>query len=135
MTILVLSQKILPLSCLPKFYLAKLGQNFKKINEWFCVFNKGGLLSLALLLIIVISLVSYLAALFLTFGLGFKIQVAEREFTKLKDAAAILELQIQKGETSFAKDHKDVLESMERVSSIKYLTIDNFAVSSPQERY
>lgn len=121
MTILVLAQKkILP---------------FKKAAAWFCVFNKGGFLSLILLLIILISLISYLAALFLTFDLGFKMQIAEKEFAQLKNAAAILELQIQKEETSFAKDHKDVLESMERISSIKYLTIDNYAVFNPQAPY
>lgn len=121
MITLVLSQKkILP---------------FKKAAEWFGVFNKGGIISLVLLLIIIISLASYLAALFLTFNLGFKIQIAEKEFAQLKDTVAALELQIQKEETSFVKDHKDILESMERVSSIKYLAIDNFAISSPQIGY
>ncbi len=127
MTILVLSQKkILPLS----FPI-----NFRRAAEWFCVFNKGGFISLILILTIVISIAGYLAVLFLTFDLGFKIQAAEREFVKLKDAAATLELKIQKEETSFIENHKDVLESMERVSSIKYLTIDNFAVSNPQVGY
>ena len=138
MTILVLAQKkILPFACPPKFCLVKLGRAWpiKKAAEWFYIFNKGGFLSLTLLLIIVISIISYLAALFLTFGLGFKIQIAEKELTQLKDTTATLELQIQKEETSFAKNHKNILESMERVSSIKYLTIDNFAVFRPRAPY
>jgi hypothetical protein len=123
MTILVLAQKkILPFSC---------PINLTRTAERFYDLNQKGFITLTLILLIVFSIISYLAALFLTFDSGFKIQTAEREFTKLKNTAATLELQVQKEETSFAKDHKDILESMERVSSIKYLTVDNFAVSSP----
>lgn len=101
----------------------------------FYVLNQKGFITAALTLLIIFSIVSYLVVLFLTFDLGFKIQLAEKKFAQLKNAAATLELQIQKEETSFAKDHQDVLESMERVSSIKYLTIDNLAVSSLQAPY
>lgn len=127
MTTLVLAQK----KILSFPWLA----NLKRAAERFYDLNQKGLITLTFILIIVFSIISYLAALFLTFNLSFKIQAAEKEAAKLKNTAAVLEFQIQKEEASFVQDHKNILESMEKVSNIKYLTSDNFAVSGPQERY
>lgn len=127
MTILVLAQKkILPFSWLV---------GIKRISERFYDLNQKGFVTVVLALAIILSAAIYLAALFLTFDLGLKIQVAEKEAAALKNTASALEFQIQKKETSFVLNHKETLGLMEKVSDIRYLTLENFAVSRPQPNY
>lgn len=127
MTTLILTQKkILPLIGFT---------GVRKIAGRFYDLNQKWVITAVLTSIIIFSTVIYLTALFLTFDLGFKIQTAEKEAAALRNSASALEFQIQKEETSFVQNHKDVLGLMEKVSDIKYLTLENLAVSRPQPNY
>lgn len=129
MTILVLAQKkILPFSWL-------VGTGIKRTADRFYDLNQKGIITTALISIIILSAVIYLVALFLTFDLGFKIQTAEKEEAALRNSASALEFQIQKEEISFIQNHKGTLDLMEKVSDIKYFTLENLAVSRPQPSY
>lgn len=127
MTTLVLIQKKIFPFARPLF--------FSKPNEWFYDLNKKGLVSLLLLLIILTSVVGYLVALFTAFNLGIKIQTTEKELAKLSSDATILEVQLQKEELSFIQDRQEILGTMEKVSSIKYLQLDNFVFSGSSVKY
>lgn len=108
----------------------------RKSAGWFYNLNKkGGAVSFVLMAVILVSVISYLATLFTAFDIGIKIQTTEKELVKLNSAATLLEAQIQKKELSFVQDQQDVLESMEKVSSIKYLRLDNFVFSGPSVKY
>ena len=124
MTTYVLAQK----KTLPFLWLA----GIKRIAERFYDLNQKGFITISLMLIIIFSAVTYLVALFLIFDIGFKIQAAEKEAAALKNTASAFEFQIQKEENSFALNHKDTLDLMEKVSDIKYFTLENLAVFHPQ---
>lgn len=129
MTILALAQKkILPFSW-------PAGTGVKRTVDRFYDLNQKGVITAALISVIIFSAVIYLTALFLTFDLGFKIQTAEKEAAALRNGASALEFQIQKEEISFVQNPKDTLGLMEKVSDIKYLTLENLAVSRPQPNY
>ena len=127
MTTLVLIQKKI-LSFSSPFALGK-------STEWFYDLNKKGLISIFLLSIILIGVISYLAALFTVFELGVKIQKTEKELVKLNSDITLLEAQMQKQELSFVQDRQDILGAMEKVSAIKYLQSDNFVFSGPSVKY
>ena len=125
-TLILIQKKILPFSS---------SLTLRKSIKWFYDLNKKGMASFLLLTIILISVISYVAALFVVFNLGIKIQTTEKELAKLSSDATLLEAQIQKQESSFIQDRQDVLETMEQVSSIKYLRLDNFVFSGPSVKY
>ena len=125
-TLVLIQKKILPFSD-PTM--------LRRSSEWFYDLNKKGLVSLLLLSVILVSVIGYLVALFMAFNLGVKIQTAEEDLAKLKSATTLLEAQVQKEELSFIQDRQDVLEAMEKVSSIKYLRLDNFVFSGPSVKY
>ena len=125
-TLILIQKKILPFSS-PLI--------LRKSIKWFYDLNKKGMASSLLLAIILISVIGYVAALFVVFNLGIKIQTTEKELAKLSSDATLLEAQIQKQESSFIQDRQDVLETMEQVSSIKYLRLDNFVFSGPSVKY
>ena len=125
-TLILIQKKILPFSS-PLI--------LRKSIKWFYDLNKKGMASSLLLAIILISAIGYVAALFVVFNLGIKIQTTEKELAKLSSDATLLEAQIQKQESSFIQDRQDVLEAMEQVSSIKYLRLDNFVFSGPSVKY
>ena len=125
-TLILIQKKILPFSS-PLI--------LRKSIKWFYDLNKKGMASSLLLAIILISVIGYVAALFVVFNLGIKIQTTEKELAKLSSDATLLEAQIQKKESSFIQDRQEVLEAMEQVSSIKYLRLDNFVFSGPSVKY
>lgn len=88
-----------------------------------------------MLSLILLAVSSYLTAVFVTFDLGLKTQATEKELTKLNSATALLDARVQAQELSFSQDRREILEAMEKVSSIKYLQSDNFVFSGPPDKY
>lgn len=71
----------------------------------------------------------YLGSLYITFKTGFTLQEVTNRIAKVDEDILSLELRLQERRGRLAHDHKTVLESMERISNIKYLTIGTQAAS------
>ncbi len=85
----------------------------------------GGILIAA----IILSAAAYLIALFLSFSYGFQIQKQAAAEEKLARTFQEAELGLQRKMNLLAEGQISWLESMERVSSIRYLRPENVAVS------
>lgn len=87
--------------------------------------NRGGELTVFLLGILGLGIVSYLASLFIAFQLGFSIQEIQSEFEERRARVADMEFKLQQlSSESLLPDANAVITSMERVTSIKYLSGD-----------
>lgn len=87
------------------------------------------LVSGTLLAAIILSVAAYLIALFLSFSYGFQIQKQAATEEKLARTFQETELGLQRKMDLLAEGQVSWLESMERVSSIRYLRPENVAVS------
>lgn len=93
---------------------------------WFREYNKYGLISFGIISFLMIALVSYLTALYFIINLGFVIQKHEKVMAETSEDFLAVELAAQSGRTKLAEDQKSILESMEKISAIRYLTPKSF---------
>lgn len=93
---------------------------------WFRKYNKYGLISFVIIVLLIISLLSYLAALYFIINTGFVIQKHEEVMAEISEDFLAMELAAQSGRTKLAEDQKSVLESMEKISVVKYLLPKSF---------
>lgn len=77
---------------------------------------------------IIFSVAAYLIALFLSFSVGFQIQKQAAAEEELARTLQETELSLQRKMDLLAEGQVSWLESMERVSSIRYLRPENVAV-------
>lgn len=88
-----------------------------------------------LLAVFIAVLVSYLTTLYASIGIGFAIQGQENSLESMKRDFLALELKLQEKKSALAKERQPALESMEKVTKIRYLLTKNFFASdnpSPQ---
>lgn len=121
MTTLILThKKLLPLRLVSFFW--DLSGRFEKTGS-------SNLMKKGLLAAVIFSVVTYLAALFLSFSLGFQIQEQTASQKELAKALRWREIFLQQRIDLLAEGRLSQLESMEKVSSIRYLRPENVAVS------
>lgn len=87
------------------------------------------IVSIIILMLVLTSVASYLVALYLSFEFGFRIQRAQGVYEEVKKEVLAEEMLLQKGLGFLAEEQKDIVESMEKVSAIKYLQLDGIASS------
>jgi riboflavin synthase len=75
------------------------------------------------------AIASYLIAVYCLFGLGAGMQQKSLLVKELIQSNTIIELTIQQKETAFARDNEDVLELMQKISDIRYVTPPDSSVS------
>lgn len=100
-----------------------------RITVIFSRFNKHGIMTIGIMGILAFSIAGYILSMYHMFELGFDIQAAAKEVEEFNEQNLAIELTIQKQETTFASLHPEILESMEKVASIKYLTAENVALN------
>ncbi len=121
MTTLVLVQR--------KILSAALPARFGQLKIWFEEINRDGIIMTALAWIIAVLITLYLGSLYMTFKTGFIIQEVTNRIAKVDEDILSLELRLQERRSRLAYDNTTVLESMERISDIKYLTTGTLAAS------
>ena len=67
------------------------------------------------------AIATYLIAVYSLFGLGVTIQQKMTELKNLTEANTISELNLGQQQTAFAKNNEDILQSMEKITNIRYL--------------
>lgn len=105
--------------------LARLGQ----LKIWFGEINRSGIIMTVLVWIIAVLITLYLGSLYITFKTGFIVQEVNNRIVKADEDILNLELRLQEERGRLAHDNQTVLESMERISTIKYLTTGTLAAS------
>lgn len=79
--------------------------------------------------LIIVFVLIYAGALYMTFDLGFQIRSNTAELRKVEVSFEEKELEIQAALSSFAFEHKNVLESMEKISAMQYIIPSSFVAS------
>lgn len=120
MLLATLQQKILPEEI--RFDRELLQASFESINA-------KGLFSMILIGVISISILTYFVALYSVFNSGFKTQAINNELVRVKQEVVVSELKLQATQNQLADNHKNVLESMESISGIIYLTPKSFVTT------
>ena len=75
------------------------------------------------------AIVVYLVAVYSLFGLGITLQEKTIELKKLTEANIISELNLRQKQTEFARNNEDILQSMEKITNLRYITPADTAVS------
>ena len=95
---------------------------FEKINQ-------KGIVTFCLLGLIGLGALQYVGALYGIFFSGLQLQVQNQEIARLTETTNELELNIQRAGAGLVTDHKDILDAMEKISQVRYITEENVAVS------
>ena len=75
------------------------------------------------------AVLTYLIAVYSLFGLSVTLQQQSGIFKELTEANTITELSLQQKQTEFARNNEDILQSMEKISDMRYLLPANTSVS------
>lgn len=102
------------------------------VAEHFSFLNKRGIFTLSIFVLAGILVGIYLVSLYLSFFYGFEIQTGNTAVRSLEKAVLERELILQERIKALAGENYPVLKSMEKVSTIRYLTSENVAVSKPE---
>lgn len=95
----------------------------------FARINQKGLVTFCLLGIITLGALQYLGALYGVFSFGLQLRDENRQIAQLSEDTDGLELKVQRSAATFLVEHKELLDSMEKISEVRYLTGENVAVS------
>lgn len=95
----------------------------------FAEMNKKSAVTFCLIGIMLFGAVQYLGALYAVFSIGLRLQTENRQIRVLGQEVDALELKTQRASANFPVEHKEVLDSMEKISQVRYLTSGEEAVS------
>lgn len=95
------------------------------ISEW----NKKGILTGILLMLLGVSVLIYLISLYTSFFFGLNIQKTGKTIQDLEKKVTGQEVALQRKIDSLAKD-ENLLGTMEKVSAVKYLKREGIAVNT-----
>ena len=96
---------------------------FAGCRRIFSRWNRDGRVSMALGIVIAISAGVYMASMMALFHLGFSMQGTAAIMARLEQDIRKNEILLQRDTADFADAHKDILQTMEKISSITYLTM------------
>jgi len=91
--------------------------------------REAGLLRALLITWIGGAILVYLVAVYSVFGLSMTLSQNGAVAKALTESNTIMELNLQREQTEFARNNQDVLESMEKISEIRYVGPTDTAVS------
>ena len=100
----------------------------------FSAMNRKGMVTLLLGALIMSSGIGYLFLLSRVFQLGFQMQELSRRLPELSDEVQNLQLDLQRRQFAFDDTHVGNGTSMEKISSVKYLTPKNVSMSHGESK-
>lgn len=99
------------------------------LNERFCVINERGIVTNSIIAWIGITIICYLIAVYSFFGINASMHRQGALLKQLTDAKIQVELNVQQKQAGFARNNQNILESMEKISEIRYITSNDVTVS------
>lgn len=94
----------------------------KKTRALFSSINKYGILSMMIGIFGLTSIIGYIVAMQFIFQSSFEIERARQEIEEYSEKVRMLDLRVRERELNIFKDYEEVLQRMERVTSLKYKT-------------
>lgn len=88
----------------------------------FAEINRKGTLTFCLLAVMLLGSLQYIGALYAVFSVGLRLQTENRHISSLSQEVDALEVRTQRASANFSMEHKDLLDSMEKISQVKYIT-------------
>lgn len=95
----------------------------------FRTFNQEGIVTSAAIFVIAVAVATYFIAAYSLFGLAVGLQQKTTIIKNLHESNTIAGLDLQQKQTEFARNNQDVLQSMEKISTMRYLMPVDTAVS------
>lgn len=114
MTALILAQR--------KIFSVYWTPRWNEARVWLDSANENGVVTISLLGAGIVTLIVYLGALYAAFNFNLSVQNLAKQETDLSKEVLRIEVLLEGKKTSLAKNDAHVLEFMERVSAIKYLS-------------
>ena len=108
---------------------ASLNERAFRTNDAFRNINERGIITGIIIAWAGAAILSYLIAVYYLFGLSNSLQQKSLVVKDLVESNTIVELNIQQNQTSFIKNNADVLESMQKISEMRYVGAADTAVS------
>ena len=96
--------------------------------DWFLRKNRRGIITIFSAVFLLAGVAVYLGGLYFTFQSGIMAKSDSQQFAKLRSEITILELRVQERQIFTSADAKAILDSMEKISGMKYLTPESVAV-------
>ena len=93
------------------------------------VLQERGFITHMMLAVIAGAILAYLIAVYSLFGLGVTLQQKSMVLKELTDTNTIAELNLGQQQTGFAKNNEDILQSMEKISDLRYVLPTDTSVS------
>lgn len=109
--------------------LALLHERTLHYNDVFGMLNQRGAVTNAAISVIAVAVATYLIAVYSLFGLAVTLQQKTTAIRELNESNTITELNLQQKQTGFARNNQDVLQSMEKISDMRYVMPADTAVS------
>ena len=110
-------------------YVSSLRERVGIMHYAFDVLQKPGFITHVMLAVIAGAILAYLIAIYSLFGLGVTLQQKSIVLKELTDTNRITELNLGQRQTEFAKNNEDILQSMEKISDLRYVLPADTSVS------
>ncbi|MBI3442751.1 MAG: hypothetical protein HY007_03215 [Candidatus Sungbacteria bacterium] len=95
----------------------------------FARINQKSTVTYCLIGLMALGAIQYLGALYSIFSFGLRLQSENRQISRLSGDVDALELNVQRISANFPVEHKEQLDSMEKISQVLYLRQDQKVVS------
>ena len=100
----------------------------------FARINERGIVTYSLFGVMALGALVYLAVVYAIFFSGFQIQTQQRQIVELDTEQEGVELQVQQAMAGFETTHGDILNGMEKISEVRYVSDEQSAVSYMSSR-
>ena len=101
-----------------------------RTSAWIFEINEKRSSTILLGAITGVAVLIYVTGLFASFNYGFIIQKHEKTLQELQQLLVTREVTAQTLHTNFGKDHQAALDSMEKISKIRYIAPESFVDAS-----
>lgn len=102
-----------------------------RAQDVFSRINARGIVTIGCGVVIGSAIAMYLGAMAMLFHRGLQVQDASRVITRLEQDLLTSEIRLQERDAGFMQDHEAILQSMEKISSINYLSLESVAMLNP----
>lgn len=112
-----------------RIYIFSRNERYVSLSNTFRLFCNGGFATGAAIAWIILGTAIYLIAVYSSFGLEIGLQQKFLVVKNLTESNTIIELNLRQRQTEFTKNNQDILESMQKISDMRYVLPTDTAVS------
>lgn len=110
-------------------YVFMRSENVSWAQSIYYILNNSRFFTGLLMTWILVAVAIYLIAIYSFFGLGVALQEKSLMVKNLSESNTIVELNLQQQQTAFVRNNQTILESMEKISDMRYVLPTDTAMS------